>query len=300
METVSQPQPLLSTSELERLQQVVLQRRTHQQRPLDTPYAGAFLSLHRGHGMELHDTRPYQAGDDIRHMDWRATARSGKPTSKVFIAERQRSLFLVIDRRAPMQFGSRVELKATTAARGAAILAFSAIATRERVGGVVLDNEARFFPSTQTLDGVLPLLKAAAAPLPSTPTHSSIDLKKLFEQITHATDRGSSLILISDLYDLEQRHQPSLLDLATRLEPLALCVVDPAEEQLEACGKIRVASPSGETVVIDSDDSRLRDAYASAMKQKRTALQQLCARSQIPLHPLYTDRDTLQQLVQLQ
>lgn len=293
-------EPLLSTTELEQLQRVVLQRRLQRRRPLDAPYAGAFLSLHRGHGMELHDVRPYQPGDDIRYMDWRATARSGKPTSKVFVAERQHSLFLVIDRRPPMQFGSRIELKATTAARCAAILAFSAITTRERVGGVVLDREARFFPAAQTIDGVLPLLQAAAAPLPSMPTASSTNLKQLFEQFAHAANRGSSLVLVSDLHDLEPQHQPALLDLSNRFEPLVLRVVDPAEEQLEACGKLRIVSPSGETVVIDSDDQRLRDAYADAMRERGAQLQKLCAGSQIPMHPLYTDRDTLQQLAQLQ
>ncbi len=292
---------LLSTAELEQLQQRVLQRRHAQTRPLDTPYAGAFLSLHRGHGMELHDVRPYQPGDDIRHMDWRATARSGKPTSKVFLAERQRSLFMVIDRRPPMQFGSRVELKATSAARCAAILAFSALAARERVAGVVLDSEARFFPASQTIEGTLPLLQAAAAPLDSALPKQPIELNALFEQISHAAERGSSLILISDLHDLEAQHQPSLLNLASHFEPLALRITDPAEEQLEACGKIRVVSPlSGESNIIDTDNSALREAYADAMQQRRAQLEQLCLRGQLPLHTLYNHHDTLQQLATLQ
>ncbi len=292
---------LLSTAELESVQQQVLQRRHAQTRPLDTPYAGAFLSLHRGHGMELHDVRPYQVGDDIRHMDWRATARSGKPTSKVFLAERQRSLFLVIDRRASMQFGSRVELKATTAARCAAILAFSALAARERVAGVVLDNEARFFSASQTIEGTLPLLQAATAPLATHPTTEPLKLSALFEQVSQTAERGSSLVIISDLQALEAQHQPLLLEIATRFEPLALRITDLAEERLEACGKVRIISPlSGKSSIIDSDDSALRRAYADTMQQRQRKLEQLCQRSQLPLHTLYNHRDTLQQLAQLQ
>ncbi len=297
----AQQQVLLSTAELEQLQQRVLQHRQHQARPLDTPYAGAFNSLHRGHGMELHDVRPYQAGDDIRHMDWRATARSGKATSKVFLAERQRSLFLVIDRRPSMQFGSRVELKATTAARCAAILAFSALAARERVAGVVLGNEAQFFSSSQTLEGTLPLLQAAAAPLNTTTQTRPPVLNTLFEKISHTAERGSSLMLISDLHDIEESDQPALLDIASRFESIALRITDPAEERLEACGKIRLISPlTGNSHIIDTNNASLREAYAKTMQQRRHTLRQLCLRSQLPLHTLYNHRDTLQQLTQLQ
>lgn len=297
----AQQQALLSTAELAQLQQHVLQHRQHQTRPLDTPYAGAFNSLHRGHGMELHDVRPYQVGDDIRHMDWRATARSGKPTSKVFLAERQRSLFLVIDRRPSMQFGSRVELKATTAARCAAILAFTALAARERVAGVVLDNEAQFFSSSQTLEGTLPLLQAAAAPLNNTTLARPPALNALFEKISHAAERGSSLMLISDLHDIAESDQPALLDIASRFESIALRITDPAEERLAACGKIRVISPlTGNSHIIDTNNAALRKAYAETMQQRRHTLEQLCLRSQLPLHTLYNHRNTLQQLTQLQ
>ena len=294
-------QALLSTAELEQLQQQVLQHRQQQTRPLDTPYAGAFISLHRGHGMELHDVRPYQRGDDIRHMDWRATARSGKPTSKVFLAERQRALFLVIDRRPSMQFGSRVELKATTAARCAAILAFSALAARERVAGVVIDDDAQFFSSSQTIEGTLPLLQAAAAPLTMTKQSRPPALNTLFEKISHTAERGSALVLISDLSDLEEKDQPALLDIAARFEPRILRITDPAEEKLEACGKIRVISPlTGKSHIIDTNDSALREAYAKTMQQRSHSLEQLCVRSQLPLHTLYNHRDTLQQLMQHQ
>ena len=297
----AQQDALLSTAELEQLQQSVLQRRPQQTRPLGTPYAGAFNSLHRGHGMELHDVRPYQAGDDIRHMDWRATARSGKATSKVFLAERQRSLFLVIDRRPSMQFGSRVELKATTAARCAAILAFAALKARERVAGVVLDSEAQFFSSSQTLEGTLPLLQAAAAPLNNATLTKPPALSALFEKIGHAAERGSSLMLISDLHDIDERDQPALLDIASRFESTALRITDLAEETLEACGKIRVVSPlTGNSHIIDTNNAALREAYAETMQQRRSALEQLCLRSQLPLHTLYNHRDALQQLAQLQ
>src|SRR3569833_2306114 len=84
--------------------------------------------------------------------------------SKVFREERQRELHLVIDRCATMHFGTRVETKATTAARAAAVRAFSALAHQEHVAGLVLDGaRERAFAPARHLDSVLPLLYAASA-----------------------------------------------------------------------------------------------------------------------------------------
>jgi uncharacterized protein (DUF58 family) len=91
---------LISDAELERLRLITLQHRSRRYRILPVAAPGGSRPSHwRGHGMELHESRPYQAGDDIRHLDWRATARSGKATTKVFVEERARNLFLLIDRR---------------------------------------------------------------------------------------------------------------------------------------------------------------------------------------------------------
>src|SRR3569832_1306622 len=108
--------PLLDIGELERLQHQTLHHRRTKQRPVAGRWTGAARSLFRGRGMELDDTRAYQPGDVVRHIDWRATARSGRPMSKVNREERQRKHQHNNDRGATMHFGTRVETKATTAA----------------------------------------------------------------------------------------------------------------------------------------------------------------------------------------
>src|SRR3569623_3029854 len=158
--------PLLDIAELERLQRQTLHHRRVQHRPVAGRWTGAARSLFRGRGMELDDTRAYQSGDDVRYLDWRATARSGRPMSKVFREERPRQVSLVIARSASMYFGTRVGAKAAAAARGAAILAFIALAEHDHVAGLVLDGaRERAFPAARHLDGVLPLLRAAGAPM---------------------------------------------------------------------------------------------------------------------------------------
>ncbi|MGB8379607.1 MAG: DUF58 domain-containing protein, partial [Rhodanobacteraceae bacterium] len=85
---------------------------------------GGHVSRWRGRGVDFRESRAYQAGDDIRHMDWRLTARSGKPHTKLFEEEREQALLLALDFNPAMHFGTRVRFKSVQAARAAALLAW--------------------------------------------------------------------------------------------------------------------------------------------------------------------------------
>lgn len=94
-------------------------------------------SLFKGRGMEYDESRLYQPGDDVRHLDWRVTARTGKPHTKLFREERERPVFLWVDCRAPMFFATRGRFKSVAAAQIAALLAWSAVHDGDRIGSVI-------------------------------------------------------------------------------------------------------------------------------------------------------------------
>ncbi|MEQ6340792.1 MAG: DUF58 domain-containing protein [Gammaproteobacteria bacterium] len=287
--------PLLTTEDLEQLQLQTLERGKPSRHVVASPLAGQQPSVFRGRGMELEDVRAYQTGDDVRRMDWRATARSGKPIMKVFREERSKELFLVIDRGPGMHFGTRGELKAARAARVAALLAFSALAAREPVAGIVVDNREQFFPPARHLEGVLALLLAACAPLPESP--STIAVETLLEQIDRTAERGSLICLISDFAQWREEHLPLLLHLTARHKVLALRIVDPGEEELPDAGKIRVVLPAtGTMCVVDTSDAALRTRYAKAMAERAAALEGLFRYAGIALRPVHTHRDVLQEM----
>ena len=288
--------PLLTLAELEQLQRQTLQRRRASRRVVATPWAGPARSIFRGRGMELDDLRAYQPGDDVRHMDWRATARSGRPMSKVFREERQRLLHLVIDRGPSMHFGTRVETKAATAARAAAILAFSALAQQEQVAGTVLDGarEQHYAPA-RNLSGVLPLLRAACA-APDTAARASLDWSALLKSLQGQITRGTTLCLLSDLYGMDETQRAALWRLAAHCELVVLRVVDPAEEQLPDAGRLRLTAGDGRVHLIDSGDAALRARYAAAMAQRAAALTRLCHETGVRLHTLHTHRDVFGQI----
>ena len=113
-------------------------RRQAEQVPLNAikimaPQSGAYLSPFKGRGMDFEESRMYQPGDDIRNMDWRVTARTGAPHTKVFRDERERSVLMWVDYRRPMFFATQGAFKSVLAARAAALLSWSAIQHGDRL-----------------------------------------------------------------------------------------------------------------------------------------------------------------------
>lgn len=297
--------PLLATAELERLQQIALQYRGRSRRSLQAPGTGRRHSHARGQGMELHDVRPYQPGDDIRSMDWRATARSGRPVTKVFVEEHARRLFLLVDRRPGMMFGTRRELKAATAARVAALLAFTSLAEREPVAGLVLDEPVRHYAPARTLEGVLPLLQHAAAAPPApgrasprpAPAHDALQSPFVRETAHQAT-----MYLISDFADIADGRATlaDYLPADARAQAIAIHIVDASEQELPDAGLVRLAAPAGgPPVLVDTASAALRQRYRERMVARMAALHTACARHGVPLHTVSTRLDLLPQLEHL-
>ncbi len=291
-------EPLLTITELENLQRQTLQFQARQRRPVASRYAGPVVSLFRGRGMELEDLRAYQPGDDVRHMEWRATARSGRPITKVFREERQRLVYVVVDRGPTMAFGTRHEIKAATAARVAALLAFSAVARQERIAGLVVNGDGeQAFPATRTLDGALHLLRAVNAPLTDgTVSHFNVTT---LESLDRGVERGAGIYLISDFQHFDHDQQTVLRHLAERCELTAVHIVDPAEEQLAAVGRTRFRAPDGKLYVVDTDDSRLRERYAAVMAERHAMLQRNLLGAGVDVVRIHSDENVVSRLDQL-
>ena len=105
-------------------------------------FAGQYQSAFKGHGMEFAEVRQYFPGDDVRTIDWNVTARTGIPHVKRFSEERELTVMLLVDASASTRFGSVVsQLKSTMAAEMAALFAFSAITSNDKVGLVMFSDE---------------------------------------------------------------------------------------------------------------------------------------------------------------
>lgn len=195
--------------------------------------AGLHQSRVRGRGMDFSEARNYQAGDEVRHMEWRMTARTGRPHVKVYHEERERPVLLLVDFSPSMFFGTRVAFKSVIAARLAAILAWTAARQGDRVGGLLCapHEHQEFTPRTRRA-GVLPFLAGLS--------HFSQNNKDTFDAGKQAFDQalgriqrllkpGSIVVLISDFYHWQESHERLLKRLSAHNDLLAYHICDPLE-----------------------------------------------------------------------
>ena len=161
---------------------------------------GLKQSKHQGRGIDFADTRVYQAGDDIRHIDWHATLRTDQVHTKLYHEEKERPIWLLVDHNPTMYFATRYAFKSVVAARAAALCAWAFAAQGERVGGLVFSGKRQLsVPPKDRLHAVLPLLKQLADS--SEQAASPVDnhsLDHAFDFLLQRHLHGNLILIFSD------------------------------------------------------------------------------------------------------
>lgn len=200
--------------------QLLLQTRHHAsklklfaRKPAKSLLLGETRSRFRGRGMEFEEVRHYQPSDDIRSIDWRVSARTGKTYTKLFSEERERPVYLIVDQRTTMFFGSQQRFKSVMAAEIASYLAWSALNSSDRIGAQVFsDYQAFDVRARRNRQAVLKLLhniQYCNELLPLKPDKNNSQKHKLIlsdilEQTRRIVRPGSSIFIISDCHDIHQ------------------------------------------------------------------------------------------------
>ena len=263
--------------------------------------SGDYQSPFRGRGMEFDESRLYQPGDDIRNIDWRVTARTGKTHTKLFREERERPVFVWLDLRRPMHFATRGRYKSVLAAQLGALIAWSALYNADRVGGVIFsEQEHHELKPRRGKAAVLRLINRIVhdpswshPPSPAADTHS---LEHALQRLRRVARPGSLVFLISDFRHLDAQAQIPLARLCQHNEVAMLFVYDRLEQELPPPGRYRVSDGNREFLV-DSADSRLSGQYQQRFQARREQLQQLSLSNRILLLPCRTDAEPLSLLL---
>jgi uncharacterized protein (DUF58 family) len=241
--------------------------------------SGGHLSPYKGRGVEFDESRPYQAGDDLRTIDWRVTARTGKPHTKVFREERNRPVFVWLDLRRSMLFATRGEFKGVRAAEMAALIAWSAVAHGDRLGGLVF-SESRHQELRPALGSraALRLLQAICTDSFWSPPEASgsaeIDAEHALQRLTRVARPGSLIFLLSDFRRLGADATRHLRQLAGHCDLLLVNFFDPVEAELPPPGRYRIQS-AGRSFSIDTRDAGARRRYEERFAARREALKAL-------------------------
>ena len=251
--------------------------------------AGAKRSRRRGRGVEFEEVRHYAAGDDVRAIDWRVTARSGEAHTKLFHEERERPVLVAIDLRTTMRFGSRNCFKSVLAAHTASLILWSALDRGERVGGMVIGTgDARDVRPARSRRAVLTMIGEMTHP-DAAGQDSEMDFAEQLKQIQRIARPGSSLFLISDFHDAHSDTAfEQLRRLVRHVQVTAVAISDPLEQQLPAAGRYAVTDGVVRSS-LDTGSPSVRQRYARQYQQQREQLIERYRSLRIPVIELSTE-----------
>ncbi|MBL9155503.1 MAG: DUF58 domain-containing protein [Verrucomicrobiales bacterium] len=252
---------------------------------------GEYHSCFKGQGIDFEDFREYQPGDEVRSIDWNVTARLGAPFVKKFVEQRELTVFLAIDVSASGNYGSHGPSKRELMAEVAALLAFSALQNKDKVGLILFTDEIELFvPAKKGSSHVLRLIREI---LYHRPMRHQTALAPTVHILQNHVRRRSLVFMISDFLfpgDLAA----DLRTVSRQHDMIAIQVSDPAEYALPPAGRVRLEDPeTGEQIEINTSSPKLRRAYAAEAARWQTELDSQFRRLAIDKIALGTDRDYL-------
>jgi len=266
--------------------------------------SGLHLSRIRGRGIDFEEFRPYQPGDDIRTIDWRVTARTSKPYTKVFREERERPVLIAIDQSSSMFFGSHVAFKSVIAAQTAAILCWLAIDNGDRIGGLVYNDHShtlirprRSRRSALHLLNLVQQFNTALLNQSRLESTREAELGNALFRIRRITKPGSNLYVISDFRNIDDAALQYLYQISRHNNVICCFVYDELEESLPVPGFYNITD-GVEHGVLNTFDKNARTHYHELFEQRLNTLQAELNRLQIPLITLRTDQSVVDRIQQ--
>ncbi len=271
----------------------------HAHRPALAQLQGGHRSAQRGRGLEFEEVRAYVAGDDARTIDWRVTARRGKPHTKLFREERERPVWIVADLHCGLFFGSRRQFKSTVLLHAAALLSWVAALGGDRVGAVITDGNAapHILPGRAREAGVLPILQMLAECQPKAPgTPNPTGLQLALTTLRPLLQPGCLVLVLSDFVGLDGDVEDILAGASLQSDVRLLWITDALECTGLPAGTHRVGLPD-RLWWIDGQGSR--DAWLAAWAQREQSLTTLAMRLNLPLVRLDTSEIVSERLAAL-
>jgi len=265
---------------------------------------GRHKSRLRGRGLNFEEMRNYLPGDDVRSIDWKATARTGSPYVRVFTEERDRPALLVVDQRMSMFFGSRLNMKSVTAAEAAAIAAFRILAASDRVGGIVFndDHQVDIAPrrSQRTVFALLDSIAAMNAnlnadnPVPQSPG----SLNKALASVARLAHHDHLVIIFSDFDGIDEMTHRRLGGIAAHNDVLLVLVHDPMAKRLEQ-GAPTIIGDGEMQAEINLGSASVRDAVTRATRERLEKIHLWQTTINLSVLPLSAGEETLPQIRKL-
>ncbi len=265
--------------------------------------SGNHNSRHKGRGMDFMEVRQYQAGDDIRSIDWRVTARTGKAHTKLFAEDKEQAVILYIDLSSSLHFGSQYVLKSVQLAHFASVLIWLTLAKKDRIGAVI-DNGHQCFefkPSSLQkqglciLNAILNTHNEQLSQIENS-TVRSMPYSDVFESLHQLTPKGSELILLSDFAQTSDKALSQLRRLKQHNSVRVVQFYDPLEQgKTDFRGQVK-ASDGNRSQWFNFGSKGQRKELESQFKNHQASIKKRCHSMAIPFDSLSSGSPLIQQL----
>jgi uncharacterized protein (DUF58 family) len=273
-------------------------------------FGGEYHSVFRGQGMEFAEVREYEAGDDVRNIDWNVTARLAHPYVQKHVEERELTVLLAVDLSGSEQFATRGRFKAEVAAEIAAVLALSAVRNNDRVGLIIFtDRIEHVVPPKKGRRHVLRLIRDVLA---FRPAGRGTDIPGALDYAARLLPHRSIIFLLSDFVPAEgdrpagegrggaanSRFDRTFRIVAQRHDVVAIAIEDRGEIHLPSVGLLTLVDPeTDEEYIVDSDNDRLREGFERLLSLERAELRRMFRRLGIDEIVVRTDAPLVKPLL---
>jgi len=255
---------------------------------VETAFAGQYHSVFKGRGMNFHEFRQYDFGDEVRSIDWNVTARMGEPFVRKYIEERELTVMLLIDVSASGSYGSVNASKRELAAEVACLLAFCAIRNNDKVGLILFTDRVELYIAPRK--GRTHILRLIREILYYEPEGRKTDLAQPLNFLNRVTTRRAVVFLLSDFQTVN--YEKPLTICSRRHDLIAIPIEDRGEHSLPDIGVVRVEDPESSSIYeIDFSDRRVRSEFSKLAEQERIEREALFRRKSIDSVSLRTDHD---------
>lgn len=272
--------------------------------PARSVLSGRHASRLRGRGLNFEEMRDYLPGDDVRSIDWKATARTGSPHVRVFTEERDRPALLVVDQRMSMFFGSTHNMKSVTAAEAAAIAAFTILHANDRVGGIVFgDSDQLEFTPKRSQRTVFAFLEAISNMNNQLQADRIVErapgrLNSVLESIARTARHDHLVLVFSDFDGIDDTTQKRLATIAQHNDVILALVHDPIAERIDP-GQRAIIGNGQLQAEVDLSSTSTLNAVSGYMQQRLALIYDWQKEIRLSVLPLTAGEETLPQLRRL-
>jgi uncharacterized protein (DUF58 family) len=269
--------------------------------PIHSILSGRHASRLRGRGLNFEELRNYLPGDDTRNIDWRVTARTREPYVRVYTEEKDRTVWLLVDQRVSMFFGSRWKMKSVVAAEAAAAAAWRVLSQGDRVGAIIFDDsDMQLVPPHRSEQRVAQILKHVVRKNHALDAKSGIKpgphmLNRALKRVSALARHDCLICLIGDGTGIDEDTRKYVTRLTEHNDVLSVFVYDPLEQTLPQAGRL-VFSDERSQLEFNTSERALREAFSQDFQQRIERMQASSRKHAIPLLPVHTAAPVLEQV----